>query len=158
AATLQCPLALLDCSFASTINLEEATALSVRLSGSHVPTVHARQLRARGDLQLNEGFIVSGGVELAGAHIGGILNCTGGQFSNPSGSALKLWRTTVSGLLRMDLAVLEDILDLSAAKTSSYHDHPVSWPQKLRLDGFVYDAIEGASAKERLEWLRRNDK
>src|SRR5438876_12316614 len=33
ATTLRCPLALLDCSFASEINLEEATAVSVRLSG-----------------------------------------------------------------------------------------------------------------------------
>ena len=54
--------------------------------------------------------------------------------------------------------MLEGILDLTAAKTSSYHDNPASWPQTLRLDGFVYDAIEGASAKERLEWLRRNEK
>src|SRR5690349_15011247 len=46
---LRCPLALLNCSFASGINLNEATALSVRLSGSHVPAVRARQLRTRGD-------------------------------------------------------------------------------------------------------------
>src|SRR5262249_53824326 len=37
ATTLRCPLALLDCSFASALNLEEATAVSVRLSGSHIP-------------------------------------------------------------------------------------------------------------------------
>src|SRR5207245_9236757 len=71
AATLRCPLALLNCSFASAINLYEATALSVRLSGSHVPAVHARQLRTRGDLRLDEGFSVSGGVEVGGVHIGG---------------------------------------------------------------------------------------
>jgi len=51
----------------------------------------------------------------------------------------------------------EGILDLTAAMTSSYHDDLASWPQRLRLDGFVYDAIDGASAKERLEWLRRNE-
>jgi hypothetical protein len=64
----------------------------------------------------------------------------------------------VSGPLHMESAVLQGILDLTAAKTSSYHDNRASWPQKLRLDGFVYDAIEGASATERLEWLRRNEK
>jgi len=353
AATLRCPLALLDCSFASAITLDEATAVSVRLSGSHVPTVRARQLRTRGDLRLDEGFSVSGGVELAAAHIGGVLACTGGQFSNPigsaliadgltvdqdmvcsegfsaigevrligahiggvlvctggqfsnsggpalnadgltvdgdmfcrpgfsaigevrlpgahiggqlactggqfsnpsgsaltagrltvdgsmfcnkgfsaigevrligahiggvldctegqfsnpsgsaltagrltvdggmfcrtgfsatgevhlpgariggvldctegqfsnpSGSALDLERVTVSGPLRMESAVLQGILDLTAATTSSYHDNPASWPQRLRLDRFVYDTIEGALAKERLEWLLRNE-
>ncbi len=64
----------------------------------------------------------------------------------------------MSGLLFMESAVLQGILDLTGAKTSSYHDNRASWPRKLRLDRFVYDAIEGASAKERLEWLRRNEK
>src|SRR6516162_3003588 len=95
ASTLRCPLALLDCSFASAINLSEATAVSVRLSGSHVPTLDARQLRTRGDLRLDEGFSVSGGVELLGAHIGGQLSCTGGQFSNPNGPAFSARGLTV---------------------------------------------------------------
>jgi hypothetical protein len=207
AATLRCPLALLDCSFASAINLYEATAPSVRLSGSHIPTVLAEQLRTRGDLRLDKDFSVSGGVELTSAHIGGQLDCTGGHFanpngsalsadgltvdggmfcregfsatgevrlpgahiglqldctdghfSNPNGSALNLWGATVAGPLNMESAVLQGILDLTAVKTSSYHDNQASWPQRLRLDRFVYDAIEGASAKERLEWLRRNEK
>src|SRR5215469_8093409 len=66
ATTLRCPLALLDCSFACAINLSEATAVSVSLSGSHVPTLDARQLQTRGDLRLDEGFSVSDGVELYG--------------------------------------------------------------------------------------------
>src|SRR5215471_12585874 len=88
ASTLRCPLALLDCSFDSAINLNEATAASVRLSGSHVPAIHARQLRTRGDLRLDEGFCASEGVDLEGAHIGGQLICSGGHFSNTSGPAL----------------------------------------------------------------------
>lgn len=262
ATTLRCPLALLDCSFTSAINLNEATALSVRLSGSHVPAVHAKQLLTRGDLGLDKGYSASGEVylegahiggelectgghfsnpsgvalnaeeltidgslfcreefsatgevrllgahiggqldstggqfsnpsgsaltadrlivdgslvcrmgfsatgevRLVGAHIGGQLDCTGGQFSNPNGSALDLQRATMAGPLRMESAVLQGTLDLTAAKTSSYHDNRASWPQKLRLDGFVYDAIEDASAKkrdlvkERLQWLCRDEK
>ena len=63
----------------------------------------------------------------------------------------------MSGPLFMKPAVLQGSLDLTAAATSSYHDNQATWPQKLRLDRFVYDAIDGASAKERLEWLRRNE-
>lgn len=304
ATTLRCPLALLDCSFASAINLYEAMALSVRLSGSHVPGIHARQLLTHGDLRLDKGFSVSGEIEVAAAHIGGMLDCRGGQFSNPGGialtaarlsvdgnmycrqgfsasgevrlpgahiggnldctggqfsnasgyalsaeglivgrdmfcregfsangevllraahiggqfsctgghfsnpsgralnadgltvdqgmvcrqgfvatgevhlrgahigshfscdgghfsnpdgSALNLERATVSSLLFMESVELKGILDLTAAKTSSYRDNLASWPEKLRLDGFVYDNIEGASVKERLAWLRRNE-
>jgi hypothetical protein len=79
ATTLRCPLALLDCSFACAIDLTEATAVSVRLSGSHVPAVRARQLLTRGDLRLDEGFSVLGGVGLASAHITGQFDCTGGS-------------------------------------------------------------------------------
>ena len=57
----------------------------------------------------------------------------------------------------MESSVLEGILDLTATKTSSYHDNRSSWPKLLLLDRFVYNAIEGASVKERLEWLRRNE-
>src|SRR5439155_18486435 len=89
--------ALLDCSFASAINLNEATAVSVRLSGSHVPTVCAKQLLTRGDLWLDKGFSVLGGVELTSAHIGGQLDCTGGHFSNPNGVALNADGLTVDG-------------------------------------------------------------
>jgi hypothetical protein len=197
----------------SAINLYETTAVSVRLSGSHVPTVLTEQLRTRGDLRLDKDCSVIGVVELTSAHIGGQLDCTGGhfanpngpalnadgltidggmfcregfvaigevcllgahitgqlacmggQFSNPDGSALNLERATVSGPLIMQPAVLQGRLDLTAATTSSYHDNRALWPQKLRLDGFLYDAIEDASAKkrdvvkERLEWLRRNEK
>jgi hypothetical protein len=82
------PLALLDCSVGGAINLNEATAVSVRLSGSYVPTVDARQLQTRGDLQLNQGFRASGAVLLNGAHIGGEFDCTWCQFSDPNGEAI----------------------------------------------------------------------
>jgi len=41
ASTLRCSLALLDCSFANALNLNEVTAMSVYLSGSHVSVLHA---------------------------------------------------------------------------------------------------------------------
>src|SRR5260370_76780 len=89
------PVVLLDCYFGSAINLNEATAVSVRLSGSHVPTVCAQQLLTSGDLWLDKGFSVLGEVELTSAHIGGQLDCTGGQFSNPNDIALNADGLTV---------------------------------------------------------------
>ena len=118
----------------------------------------ADRLTVDGSLLCREGFSATGEVRLLGAHIGGVLDCMGGQFSNPDGSALNLWGATVAGPLHMAPAVLQGILDLTAAKTSSYHDDPAFWPYTLRLDRFVYDALEGASTTERLEWLRRNQR
>jgi len=119
--------------------------------------ISADGLTVDSDMVCDEGFLASGEVSLSGAHIGGVLSCRGGHFCNSDGSALNLKRATVSGLLRMESAKLQGILDLTASKTSSYHDDQRSWPDTLRLDGFVYDSIEGASAKERLQWLRRNE-
>ena len=155
----------------------------VRLPGAHITgqfvctggqfsNPDGRALTATGltvdrDMICREGFVASGEVRLLGAHIGGQLDCTAGQFSSPNGSALNLERATVSGPLYMESTVLEGILDLTAAKTSSYHDDRASGLQNLRLDGFVYDAIGDTSAKqgkkrdsvkERLEWLGRNEK
>jgi hypothetical protein len=81
------------------------------------------------------------------------------MFSNPKSDAyaLNLKRATVSGPLNMKPAKLEGVLNLTAAKTSSYQDDQKLWDdqergsKKLRLDGFVYDTIRGASAKERLK-------
>jgi hypothetical protein len=114
-------------------------------------------LTVEADMYCRDGFAATGEVSLLGAHIGGQLNCTGGQFTNSGGSALNLERATVSGPLRMESAVLEGILDLTAATATSYHDNRAFWPETVRLDGFVYDGIEGASVKERLAWLRRNE-
>ena len=138
-----------------------------QFSNSNGPTLTADGLTVDRDMGCGEGFSATGEVSLLGAHIGGVLDCAGGQFSNSGRSALTLERATVNGPLRMDSAVLHGILDLTAAKTSSYHDDQISGPEKLRLDGFVYDTISDTSAKkgkkrdlvkERLEWLGRNEK
>ena len=145
----------------------------VRLLGAHIggrlactggqfsnpdgPALNADLLTVDGAMFCRNGFSASGEVSLVGAHIGGQLACTRGQFSNSNGSALNLERATVSGPLYIESAILHGILDLTATRASSYHDNQASWPQNLRLDGFVYDAIEGASVKQRLEWLRRNE-
>jgi hypothetical protein len=128
-----------------------------KFSNSGGRALNAEKLIVDGDMFCRDGFSATGEVNLLGAHIGGWLSCTGGRFSNPDGSALTLHRAAVSGPLFMESAVLQGVLDLTAAETSSYHDNMASWPEKLRLDGFVYDAIEGASTTERLEWLRRNE-
>ncbi|MFL5659576.1 MAG: hypothetical protein ACJ8CB_36015 [Ktedonobacteraceae bacterium] len=57
----------------------------------------------------------------------------------------------------MEPAKLEDTLNLTTAKATGYSDNRTCLPKKIRLDGFVYDAIYGASAKERLKWLLLNE-
>jgi hypothetical protein len=105
----------------------------------------------------DKGFSATGEVSLFGAQLG-TLQVSEGCFSNSNtgGTALYLEQAMVRGDLWLQSATLKGVLDLTAAKVGSYHDDPASWQAKLRLDRFVYDAIEPSTAKVRLKWLRRN--
>jgi hypothetical protein len=46
------------------------------------------ELETRGNLELNNGLHVSGETNLPSAHIGGVLDCGSGTFTNPNGRAL----------------------------------------------------------------------
>lgn len=87
-ASLICPLHLLDCYFNEPINLDEATARTIRFPGCRLPGLTAKQLITTGNLELNDGFTADGPVSLTDAHIGGALNLRGGRFMNHGGDAL----------------------------------------------------------------------
>jgi len=88
AATLLCPLTLAECHFDAPIALNQGSAQEISLSGSYLPGLSAGQLVTRGDLELDDGFHVQGGVHLEGAHIGGQLLCSRGSFRSSDGPAL----------------------------------------------------------------------
>lgn len=95
ARTLICPLMLQECSIADPINLDEATAPTIRLPGCRIPALSARQLRTTGNLELDHGFIAEGEVTLVGAKIGGQLSFNQASLRNPDGSALNADGLTV---------------------------------------------------------------
>ena len=102
ASTLRCPLTLMDCYFDGDVVLNEASMSVICFSGSRVPSIRGRQLITRGNLFLDDGFVSEGEVNLAGAHIGGQLVCSAGQFLNSNGPAVRADGMTV------DLDVLWD--------------------------------------------------
>jgi hypothetical protein len=89
AARLVCPLILRDCWFEAPINLEHAQAQVLRLPGCYLPGLHAKQLDTRGDLQLDDGFVADGEVNLRGAHIGGDLVLASAKLNRPEGVVLR---------------------------------------------------------------------
>jgi hypothetical protein len=95
ATTLAWPVLLMGCFFDQPITLAEASTYALRLPGCHVPGLIARQLRAQGNLGLNEGFTARGEVVLRGAHIGGQVNFDRATLSNPNGVALSADSLTV---------------------------------------------------------------
>jgi hypothetical protein len=96
-ATLTRPLHLEDCFLEDPVRLNDAQASTIWLTGCHLPGIVGGALHTRGDLRLNDGFTATGEVDLPGAHIGGTLDCSGGTFTNPSGTALYADSLTVDG-------------------------------------------------------------
>jgi hypothetical protein len=94
-STLFCPLLLEDCHFEEQVNLNEATAVVIRMPGCHLPGLTADQLKTTGNLELNRGFTARGEVRLRGAHIGGHLNLRGASLINRRGRALSADLLTV---------------------------------------------------------------
>jgi hypothetical protein len=98
-AELVCPLLLSGCWFEEPVRLVEAQAVTVRLPGCHLPALDAEELTTRGNLELDEGFTAEGGVNLVGAHIGGILDLSGASLTNAGRLALNADGITVEQFL-----------------------------------------------------------
>lgn len=123
--------------------------------------LNAEGMTVRGSVFLTAGFHATGRVSLLAAQIGGRLSCAGGRFENPGGAAL-----AATGL-RVDLEVIlaeakfAGWVVFQSARVGALYDDPESWPEPggLFLDGFEYGRFLGhgtpVSARERLDWLRR---
>jgi hypothetical protein len=96
AATLRCPLALRGCYFPQLVTVAEAEAPALRLTGSRLPSLDARQLHTNGNLDLADTHI-PGEVSLQDAHIGGNLSFAGAKLANAGGRALDADRLAVDG-------------------------------------------------------------
>jgi hypothetical protein len=92
---LVCPLLLHDCWFDEPVTIGDVQAVTIRLPGCHLPALYAKQVRTRGDLDLDEGFSVHGEVLLRGARIGGALSLDRATLTNPNGDALNAGNLTV---------------------------------------------------------------
>jgi hypothetical protein len=102
-----------------------------------------------------------GAVDVAGARIGGQLDCTGTSFDGQGQKALNAQRMRVAAsFFFRNLSGVKGRIDLTAAHVGDLVDDPSGWPQgpdRLILDGFTYDRITGAAPvtfAARRAWLR----
>jgi hypothetical protein len=118
------------------------------------------QLRVDGDVLLRSGFSASGSVSLSGARIGGQLDADGGTFETAASDfAIVLERTEVAQAIYLRPSRLSGQVDLANASAGAWHDARHTWPDRVRLHGFRYEAIDAeppVAIGQRLEWLRRD--
>jgi hypothetical protein len=98
-AAITVPIELEQCLFEEAVSLADVQALTIRLPGCQLPGLHAPGLETRGDLDLNDGFICTGQVNLLGARVGDALRLSTALLHSPGGRALVLSRATVSSAI-----------------------------------------------------------
>ncbi|WP_421107012.1 oxidoreductase [Streptomyces sp. NEAU-S77] len=148
----------------------------VRLPGAQLPGgLHMRgaRLDSPGGVALNaggmaatvvnlsEGFSAAGTLQLRGAQISNLLNL-GGAILGGSDTALHGVGMQVGTFDFRLAAPPAGAVDLQDARATMLHDREESWPEDVRLDGFVYGSLrsDGLSPQNdvahRLCWIRRN--
>lgn len=147
------------------INLSSAklgggvNAAGVRIERPGAVALNGDALVVEGHFILS-GARVSGEVRLVAVRVGGDVNCTAARLSQPGDFALRLNHAAIAGafVLRQE-AVVDGVLDLTAATVGAIDDDRQSWPKKgdLLLNRCQYGAFIGGpvDARSRLEWLAR---
>lgn len=82
-------LKLRFCRILDQMTLEDASLITLSLSGSNINGMHADRIGCAGGIFLDKGFIADGEVRLLGADVNGPLSCIAGKFQN-RGDALSL--------------------------------------------------------------------
>jgi len=85
------------CRITDRINLRFAQLDGLAMNGSVTTGIDGDGLTVRGDVNLRNGFCARGEVRLLGADVGGNLDCSGGQFTNPNEDALSADGASVKG-------------------------------------------------------------
>jgi len=106
----------------------------------------------------NNGFTAHGAIALPGAQIDGALDFTAAELANHKGVTLRLNDLHALTLI-LRPATAPGEVQLAHAHVGVLADDPATWPQRLKLQGFVYDSLDESdtvSASDRLGWLRRD--
>jgi len=99
----------------------------------------------------------AGSVRLAGAVIGGAITLKQVQLANPAGIALDAPAVQAQELVLLPSAPIQGTVDLSHASVGVLRDDPGSWPGRLNLEPFTYQALDPPlPARQRLQWLARD--
>lgn len=113
------PLRLAKCFFVNDCDLTQIKVPALSLDGSFIKSLKAYDAEVTGNMLLGSGFSAQKGVYMSQAHIGGSLDCDGGNFLDPDGVALDCDGIDVKGSIFLRKVVMQGKANLILARIGS---------------------------------------
>jgi hypothetical protein len=143
---------------------------TLTFDGSIVRGKGAQALAANGltvsqNMFCANGMQTEGIVSLVGAKIGGTLEFSGARLRGTAGDSriddvlLAHGLTVGQNLICREGFQAEGAVNLHNARVGALYDSQASWPERLNLEGLVYDELKSApevTVRQRLGWLQRD--
>jgi hypothetical protein len=118
----------------------------------------ARGIQVGSVLTLWRGFCAQGAIRLSRAQVGAGIFLGDARLTHPSdGDVIRCRNSRASTLVLAPGVVAEGIIDFRHSRFTVIRDAGARWPQRLRLSGLDYEALDPAQrAVERVDWLRHD--
>ncbi|MFG2891363.1 oxidoreductase [Streptomyces sp. NPDC048248] len=112
-------------------------------------------------VDMSEGFSAVGTLRMRGAQISDLLTLEGATLSGGDTALFGVGMQV--GTFDFSLAARPTgVVDLQGARATVLHDREQSWPEEVRMDGFVYGSLRSGRTSlqgdvaHRLAWIHRN--
>ena len=147
-------IALIDAKIGGRIDFNDAI-----MANATGYVIDAGGLEVTHDMTFSGEFAAEGEVHLLDAQIGGRLDFDGAKLTARTDRVLNLEGIRASLLFLRPRETPDGLVDLANARVGAFFDDPRTWPSRLRLRGFAYDALGNTAvpARDRLAWLERNE-
>lgn len=108
-------------------------------------------------MECSRGFTAEGPIRLRGARIDGTLSFDQGAIRALGKRALHLSHARVEELILIPREPIQGEVTLGYSHINVILDRPALWPERLRLNGLVYETLRGErNERERLDWISRD--
>ncbi|MFG3441163.1 hypothetical protein ACGF0J_28265 [Nonomuraea sp. NPDC047897] len=133
------------------LNLEGAT---LRNPGGRA--LNADDMVVEGAVHCTRGFTALGCVRVRGARVNGTFSVSGTIRSADTPYALHASHMEVREFYLKPAEPIDGVVNLAYSRIGTLQDDPDTWPDRLRLNGLVYDRLRGSGVTRRIDWAGRD--
>ncbi|WP_018654530.1 hypothetical protein [Actinomadura flavalba] len=108
--------------------------------------------------EFSQGFTAYGTVRLRNARFNGIVSFSKAVLdsTDPDRMALHASHMTADELLLWPSERIKGRVSLSYSRVQVLMDHPEIWPDRLYLNGLIYETLRGGELRDRMSWINRD--